>query len=86
MEAPSSPAEPGESLDARRRSAALRSAIGRLPETQRVVATLRVDGDLKFDEIARLTGSTTNAVKVNFHHAVVALRKSLRGRGSDDVR
>jgi RNA polymerase sigma-70 factor (ECF subfamily) len=79
-------AEPGESLDAHQRSVALRAAISRLPETQRVVATLRVDGDLKFDDIARLTGSTTNAVKVNFHHAVVALRKALGGKETHEVR
>ncbi|MBI3073104.1 MAG: sigma-70 family RNA polymerase sigma factor [Deltaproteobacteria bacterium] len=83
LEQPTRPMDAGESLDAQQQSAALRAAIAKLPETQRIVATLRVDGDLKFDEIARLTRSTTNAVKVNFHYAVAALRRALTGESNE---
>jgi RNA polymerase sigma-70 factor (ECF subfamily) len=55
-------------------SAALQSAIDSLPERQRLVLSLRVFDELSFREVAELVGSSENAAKVNFHHAVKRLR------------
>lgn len=65
---------PVEQLEGHERSQALRKAISRLPEKQRLAVELRIYQDLPFSEVARVIGSNVNAVKVNFHHAVKALR------------
>lgn len=62
--------------EADRRALAL--ALERLPPRQREVVTLRVYEELPYAEIARRTGSSENACKVNFHHALKRLRKLLR--------
>ena len=63
-----------ESLDAQARGAWLRRAIASLPPKQRMVLELRIYDELPFREVAELVGSTENAAKVNFHHAVKRLR------------
>jgi RNA polymerase sigma-70 factor, ECF subfamily len=57
----------------------LREAIAELPPKQRTVLELRVYDELSFREVAELVGSTENAAKVNFHHAVKKLRTRLGG-------
>lgn len=56
---------------------ALRAAIVKLPERQREVLLLRIDGDLPFAEVAELLGITEVNAKVNFHHAVAKLKEWL---------
>jgi RNA polymerase sigma-70 factor (ECF subfamily) len=56
---------------------ALAAAVAALPPRQRQVVTLRIHRDLPYAEIARLTGCTENAAKVNFHHALKRLRRAL---------
>lgn len=51
--------------------------LGELPEKQRSVLNLRIWGDLSFQEIARLMGSSENSAKVNYHHAIRRLRQWL---------
>lgn len=53
-------------------------AIDELPPKQRLVLELRVYDDLPFREVAEIAGTSENAAKVNFHHAVKALRERLR--------
>ena len=60
---------------------AVREAIARLPNRQREVLLLRIDGDLPFAEVAAAIGITEVNAKVNFHHAVQKL-KVLLGEGS----
>jgi len=60
-------------------AARLRAAIDDLPPRQRMVLELRVYDELSFREVADLVGSTENAAKVNFHHAVKRLRQLLAG-------
>lgn len=64
-------------MDRSQEQARLREAMGRLPEKQRLVMTLRVDADLPFSEIAKAARMSVNSAKVNYHHAVVALKKML---------
>lgn len=68
-----------ESLDAQARGAWLRRAIASLPPKQRMVLELRIYDELPFREVAELVGSTENAAKVNFHHAVKRLRALVEG-------
>ncbi|MFN2433473.1 MAG: RNA polymerase sigma factor [Gemmatimonadota bacterium] len=80
-------AAPGEAPDAalERESErrALLSALEQLPPRQREVVTLRVHHELPYSEIARRTGSSENACKVNFHHAVKRLRRLLTTAPAD---
>jgi len=73
------PAPEIESLDAEARGAWLRRAIASLPPKQRMVLELRIYDELPFREVAELVGSTENAAKVNFHHAVKRLRSLVEG-------
>ena len=59
----------------------LREAIAELPPKQRTVLEMRVYDELSFREVAELMGTTENAAKVNFHHAVKKLRARLGGEG-----
>jgi len=59
------------------RSKRLREAISLLPQKQRTIVTLRIDAGLPFDEIARITGTSVNSAKVNYHHAAVSLKRLL---------
>jgi RNA polymerase sigma-70 factor (ECF subfamily) len=52
----------------------VRSRLEELPTRQRLVLELRVFHDLSFDEIGVIVGSSEDAAKVNFHHAVKRLR------------
>jgi RNA polymerase sigma-70 factor (ECF subfamily) len=49
-------------------------AISRLPESYRVVLTLRDIEGLDTDEVAQMLGITPNAVKIRLHRARLALR------------
>ena len=73
------PAPEIDSLDAEARGAWLRRAIASLPPKQRMVLELRIYDELPFREVAELVGSTENAAKVNFHHAVKRLRSLVEG-------
>jgi RNA polymerase sigma-70 factor (ECF subfamily) len=55
----------------------LRRAIAELPERQRLVIELRAFEELSFAEIGEVVGSTEDAAKMNFHHALKRLRKLL---------
>jgi RNA polymerase sigma-70 factor (ECF subfamily) len=55
----------------------LERLIVRLPLRQRAVVTLRVFSDLPFKDIAHIEGISENSAKVNYHHAIVRLRRWL---------
>jgi len=56
----------------------VRAAIARLPKRQRAVLLLRVYQELPHQEIARILGGSTGAVKANFFHALGNLKKLLQ--------
>ncbi len=65
--------------------AALAEALGRLPEQDREVFVLRVVSGLGHDDIARVVGATSAAVRCRIYRARVALRSMLCGpNGHDD--
>lgn len=60
--------------------ASLEAAIGRLPEEQREVFTLREMGGLSFQEIAEVVGCNENTVKSRMRYALERLHAALRDR------
>ncbi len=64
------------------RKAILKDAIARLPPRQQEVLRLRVEHDLSFAEISETIGITLTAAKVNYHHAVKALRAGIDPSGA----
>ncbi len=77
LERPAADAEPIESAVLLERRAALRAAIGELPETQREVLALRLSTDLKFEEIAEMLNQPLGTVLSRMHAAVERLRAML---------
>jgi RNA polymerase sigma-70 factor (ECF subfamily) len=68
---------PAEEMEKRERIAALRKAIAALPEQDRLIATLLLEG-VSYKEIAEITGLTVNHVGVKITRIKQALEKSLR--------
>lgn len=68
---------PGAGIEARERGAALARAVAALPEGQRQAVEHLGLRELSLDETAALTGRSKNALKVNLHRALKALRASL---------
>ena len=47
----------------------LHKAIQRLPEKQRIVFNLRYFDEMKYEDIAEITGTSVGALKASYHHA-----------------
>lgn len=62
-----------EALEQAEKARQARAMALQLPRRQREVLTLRIDGELSFEEIAVSLGITANNAKVHFHHAVKRL-------------
>jgi RNA polymerase sigma-70 factor (ECF subfamily) len=56
----------------------VRSSIAQLPDAYRQVLLLRDIEELSTDEVARMLGATSTAVKVRLHRARQALSTLLR--------
>jgi RNA polymerase sigma-70 factor (ECF subfamily) len=78
LETEVAPVEPISEREARR----LRAAVASLPPKQRLVVELRVFDELSFREVAEVAGSSEDAAKMNFHHALKRLR-TLIGEGGE---
>lgn len=64
--------------DTRGEAKAVRAAIARLPDSQRVVLQLHCYEELTFEEIARALGTTPGAARVRAARAYERLREELR--------
>lgn len=73
--------DPGEILSRREQGEAIRDAVGRLPEGQRVAVVLRYFADLSYADIAELTGQSVSNVGVTLLRARDRLRRDLETRG-----
>jgi RNA polymerase sigma-70 factor (ECF subfamily) len=73
--------DPGEIVSRRERSDAIRDAVSRLPEPQRVVVALRYFADLAYADIAELTHQSVNNVGVSLLRARDRLRRDLERQG-----
>jgi len=66
-----------DTIDEERRREQVRGAIASLPEEQRAVLLLRLDGELGFAAIGEQLGISPAAAKQRFHRATQTLRKEL---------
>ncbi len=57
----------------------LQHAIARLPEEQRRVVVLRLKGEMKFREIARLEDASINTIQGRYRYGLNKLRSILNG-------
>lgn len=69
--------QPGFSLEAAERQAAVRKALGELPEEFRTVLVLKEMDGLKYDEIAEIVGCPIGTVRSRIHRARLELRARL---------
>ncbi|MCI6279059.1 MAG: RNA polymerase sigma factor [Porphyromonas sp.] len=60
-------------------------AIDKLPEKQKVTFELRYFEEMPYNEISEITGTSTGALKANYHHAVKKLQKFLGIESEGDV-
>ena len=73
--------DPAELIPRRERSAAIRAAVERLPEAQRVAVVLRYFADLSYADIAEATQQSVNNVGVVLLRARERLRRELETEG-----
>lgn len=76
--------DPAEVLRGRERTAAIRAAVDRLPETQREVVVLRYFADLAYADIAEATQQTVSNVGVILLRARERLRRELHIEGVEN--
>ncbi len=69
--------DPHAALEAREQAEAVRLALLQLPPADREVLILSRYEGLRYEEIAKLLGTTTGAVKARAHRALEALRRRL---------
>lgn len=55
----------------------LQKALLRLPQKQRLVFNMKYFEDLKFSDIAEITGTSEGALKASYHHAVKKIEEYL---------
>jgi len=65
-------------MDANEIEIRLEKAILQLPEKQRIVFHLKYYEDLKYDEIAEITGTSVGALKASYFHAVHKIKNLVK--------
>lgn len=73
--------EADEWIDGDEAAAALREAVERLPEKQRLVFNMKYFDEMKYEDIAEITGTTVGALKATYHIAVKKIEQFLDARG-----
>jgi RNA polymerase sigma-70 factor (ECF subfamily) len=56
----------------------LQSALMQLPDKQRLVFNMKYFDEMKYDEIASITGNSVGSLKASFHHAVKKIELFLK--------
>jgi len=74
---PDAAAAPEEELETSERAAAVHQAVMALPETYRLVVTLRYEEGLAYEEIAQALHLPLNTVRTHLHRAKMLLRRAL---------
>ncbi len=57
----------------------LQEAIAALPEKQRLVFHLRYYEEMKYEDMAEVTGTSVGALKASYHHAAKKIEKFITG-------
>ena len=55
----------------------LHKAIQRLPEKQRIVFNMRYFDELRYEDIAEITGTSVGALKASYHHAYTKIKTDM---------
>ena len=55
----------------------LHKAIQRLPQKQRIVFSLRYFDEMKYEDIALITGTSVGALKASYHHAYNKIKEDM---------
>jgi RNA polymerase sigma-70 factor (ECF subfamily) len=76
-EVPELGADPAIRLEQEEQNAFLHNEIDHLPESHRLLISLRYQGNLSYDEIANLVGLPVGTVKTGLFRAKARLRKAL---------
>ena len=56
----------------------LHKAIQRLPQKQRLVFSMRYFDEMKYEDIAEITGTSVGALKASYHHAYNKIREEMQ--------
>jgi RNA polymerase sigma-70 factor (ECF subfamily) len=70
---------PEHAIECSEKTQRLQRAIARLPDEQRQVVVLRLKGEMKFREIARLEGTSVNTIQGRYRYGLNKLRSMLNG-------
>lgn len=73
--------ESDEWIDGDEATAALRAAVESLPEKQRLVFNMKYFDEMKYEDIAEITGTSVGALKATYHFAVKKIENFLENRG-----
>ena len=71
--------EPQHSIISTEESIIINRAIAQIPEQQREVIVLRLKGQMKFREIARLQGVSVNTIQGRYRYGLEKIRALLNG-------
>ena len=69
---------PAREADGRELGSRIAAAVGRLPQEQREVFLMRVEGDLPFKEIAKIQETSINTALARMQYALAKLRDELK--------
>jgi RNA polymerase sigma-70 factor (ECF subfamily) len=70
--------ESGAYLDGNEIQIKLQKALLTLPDKQRLVFNLKYFDDLKYEEMAEITGTSIGSLKASYHHAVKKIEDFLK--------
>lgn len=68
-------------IDGDEAATALREAVNSLPEKQRIVFNMKYFDEMKYEDIAEITGTSVGALKATYHFAVKKIEQFLEKRG-----
>lgn len=69
-----------EYFDGQQAHTLFRNAIDTLPAKQRMVFNMKYFDDMKYEQIAEITGTTVGALKATYHFAVKKIEQFLKNR------
>jgi len=55
----------------------LQKAVLKLPDKQRLVFNMKYFDDMKYEDIAEITGTSVGSLKASYHHAVKKIEEFL---------
>lgn len=69
----------GKNIDVNKLELKLQKAILSLPPQQQAVFNMRYYDEIKYEDMAEITGVSVGALKATYHHAVKKIEKFITG-------